>query len=258
MRTGAADSLLTAAGSALSEAIILIEGEASAPGRAHCQCATPHVYGPGDLLAVESLVHEEPNTRDVRATTHVTLLALPVQAFWAILEGHPRLWRVLARTLSAHLLFTGQGEPSARTGSDPQRTKETSCPEADGPSEFVGLLRAYHQRCGMPSYGRLSQVSWELREPGKGHYALSTSTISAVIRGRRRNLPSWPWVATFVLACQRIAADNFIPVERPEATLEFWYKQFQAAHDSRLRSDHVSAVRAVPIEQVDLNTTDSR
>lgn len=103
---------------------------------------------------------------------------------------------------------------------------------------FIAHLRAFHQECGGPSYRTLHRISAELpaiyHQQGDVAYLLvelSRTAISEILGGKRKGLPSFDWVASFVLSCQRWAVEQGIIACDPGAsTLADWARR-RAAHD---------------------------
>ncbi len=103
---------------------------------------------------------------------------------------------------------------------------------------FIAHLRAFHAECGGPSCRKLQRISGDLRSlyPARGDAAyllieLSRTAISEILGGKRKGLPSFDWVASFVLSCQRFAVEQGIVARDPgTATLPEWARR-RAAHD---------------------------
>ncbi|HET9896539.1 MAG TPA: hypothetical protein VFQ44_16550 [Streptosporangiaceae bacterium] len=103
---------------------------------------------------------------------------------------------------------------------------------------FIAHLRAFRHECGLPSCRKLERISKDLRSlyPAEGDAAyllieLSRTAISEILRGQRKGLPSFDWVASFVLSCQRFAVEQGIVARDPgTSTLPEWARR-RAAHD---------------------------
>ncbi len=103
---------------------------------------------------------------------------------------------------------------------------------------FIAHLRAFHQECGGPSFRNLQRISRDLRTlyqaQGDAAYLLvelSRTAISEILGGKRKGLPSFDWVASFVLSCQRWAVEQGIIARDPgPSTLPDWARR-RAAHD---------------------------
>ncbi len=104
---------------------------------------------------------------------------------------------------------------------------------------FIAHLRALHAECGGPSCRKLERISRDLRSlyPAQGDAAyllieLSRTAISEILGGKRKGLPSFDWVASFVLSCQRFAVEQGIVARDPgPSTLPEWARR-RAAHDA--------------------------
>jgi hypothetical protein len=102
---------------------------------------------------------------------------------------------------------------------------------------FVAQLRTLHSECDKPPYRRLVTISGKLgklyEDPHSGPRGLPTlsaSAISEVLACRRKNLPSWPWVASFVLSNQRAAYEAHVRADDPgPSTLPRWLELLRAA-----------------------------
>ena len=102
--------------------------------------------------------------------------------------------------------------------------------------EFILALREFWADCGMPPFHALARV-WprigeHYRLPGERNmlHPLSVTAISEILAGKRRGLPRPEWVASFVLACQYLAA-RAEPGRRDQglAILRYW-TAIHAAH----------------------------
>src|ERR1700679_4075342 len=95
--------------------------------------------------------------------------------------------------------------------------------EAQRKTVLLTHLQKECERRGSPSLGKiaaLSEKAPELYPPraiDRSHpsietrlVSLSRATMSAVLGGGRKGLPRWPWVASFVLCCQRLACEEGI------------------------------------------------
>ena len=114
-------------------------------------------------------------------------------------------------------------------------------PEIQGPAEtakdeFLVALREFRADCGVRSLRALSRVSWSLRalyqppaNPPCELHPLSLTALSEVLSGKRRGMPSFSWVASFVLSCQRYAVDDR-PGRRDQGTtiLPHWHDIYLA------------------------------
>jgi hypothetical protein len=75
--------------------------------------------------------------------------------------------------------------------------------------EFIAELRSLRLASGAPSYRQLVGVSRDLDQhyqpPSDASWELAplaTTTISEILSGKRKGLPTFDWVASFVLSCQ--------------------------------------------------------
>jgi hypothetical protein len=99
----------------------------------------------------------------------------------------------------------------------------TGAAAARGKAAFIRQLHEHYRQCGIESAQQIVALSHEvsIRYPSRAAFSparhkpetdlvtLSKTAISDVLGGRmRKNLPSWPWTATFVLCCTGWAYDN--------------------------------------------------
>jgi hypothetical protein len=116
---------------------------------------------------------------------------------------------------------------------------------ARGKAAFIAELRNLHEQCGKPYYKKLAAISEHLPQlypPPQGvecrYLTLSVSAISEILAGKRKGLPSFDWVASFVLCCQRWAFEvNAATADPGVSTLPEWARR-RAAHS---RSDDAGA-----------------
>ncbi|HEU5161402.1 MAG TPA: hypothetical protein VFU43_30710 [Streptosporangiaceae bacterium] len=103
---------------------------------------------------------------------------------------------------------------------------------------FIAELNAAWEAAGPPSYARLERLS--LRVSGGLHglrlRVLAASTTQAILSGRRKRLPEWGWVASFVNGLRLAAAENGLDPD-VIGTIQEW----KAKHH---------AVRLAPARQV--------
>ncbi|HEU5157772.1 MAG TPA: hypothetical protein VFU43_12325 [Streptosporangiaceae bacterium] len=78
--------------------------------------------------------------------------------------------------------------------------------------DFIAELNAAWEAAGPPSYARLEKLSISM---GSGEQAgglrlrvLAASTTHEILRGKRRSLPEWGWVVSFVNVLRAAAAEN--------------------------------------------------
>jgi hypothetical protein len=103
--------------------------------------------------------------------------------------------------------------------------------------EFLVALREFQADCGGPSFRTLALISQTLKalylppvDPVCELHGLSPATMSEVLSGKRLGPPSFDWVASFVLSCQRFAVRDR-PGRRDQGTtiLAHWAAIY-AAH----------------------------
>ena len=100
--------------------------------------------------------------------------------------------------------------------------------------EFIGRLVLLREECGSPSLRDLvassTQVMHRHRHERSRLQTLSVTALSDHLGRRRKHLPAWGWVATYVLACQEYARTSGACLDDPgTATLPAWHERYRAA-----------------------------
>jgi hypothetical protein len=119
--------------------------------------------------------------------------------------------------------------------------------------DLVNDLQRLRADSGRPSLRKLAKESSKLtrelqKERGWDLPDLSVTTLSNVLKRRRVNPPSWVWVATFVLTCQRIAAQAPESSVPPTEDLQWWRIRWNSLHVTqplKMREDGESTAPAV-------------
>ena len=134
--------------------------------------------------------------------------------------------------------MTGRDQPA---GGGRERAAGGGTDQATGGKDaFIAELRTFHEACGKPFFKQLAAISERLPQlypPPEGvecrFVTLSVSAISEVLAGKRKHLPSFDWIASFVLCCQRwaleVGASSYDPGTR---TLPFWARRRAACSRS--------------------------
>lgn len=111
--------------------------------------------------------------------------------------------------------------------------------------EFLVALREFQADCGRPSFRTLARISQTLKalyqpsaDPVCDLHGLSPATMSEVLSGKRLGPPSFDWVASFVLSCQRFAVRDR-PARRDQGTTIL-------AHWAAIYAAHVGEWGAAP------------
>ncbi|HET7013455.1 MAG TPA: hypothetical protein VFI65_06075, partial [Streptosporangiaceae bacterium] len=112
--------------------------------------------------------------------------------------------------------------------------------------EFLVALREFQADCGGPSFRTLALISRTLKalyqppdDPVCELHQLSPTTMSEVLSGKRLGPPSFDWVASFVLSCQRFAVRDR-PGRRDQGTTIL-------AHWAAIYAAHVGEWSAVAV-----------
>ena len=121
----------------------------------------------------------------------------------------------------------------------PQFPNQNEPDEPDELEKFIRLLDRLRDACGRPSLRELSRVSRTVKKLYGGRYPklpeLSLTALSDVLGCRRKNPPTWNWVASYVLSCQRYAAESGVRPDPKDATLPTWHLRLQALHRSDVK-----------------------
>jgi hypothetical protein len=99
--------------------------------------------------------------------------------------------------------------------------------------DFIAELNAAWEAAGPPSFARLEKLSIDLRaaeqQPGGLRLrVLAASTTHEILRGKRRSLPEWGWVVSFVNVLRIAAVENGLDAD-VVGTVADWKERHQAA-----------------------------
>jgi tetratricopeptide (TPR) repeat protein len=103
--------------------------------------------------------------------------------------------------------------------------------EATSARQFASHLVELRKRAGRPSHSTLERLS---------NHKLHRSTVSEILNGRRKKLPQWPFVAEFVEACRRAAAETRLgsgqlgTIDEQLGTIDDWKDLWDDAKIGRL------------------------
>jgi hypothetical protein len=97
---------------------------------------------------------------------------------------------------------------------------------------FIAELNAAFEAAGPPSYARLETLSEHFGEtelnPRLRVRVLATSTTHDILTGKRRSLPDWWWVVSFVSVLRVAAVENGLDPDTV-GSVEEWKAKHQAA-----------------------------
>lgn len=117
---------------------------------------------------------------------------------------------------------------------------------------FCAELRALYIACGKPSYRNLASLSKRLTSlyGQRNLPQLSSTAVCEILAGRRKDLPSAAWLASFVLCCQRSgwAAGNLDEDPGP-LTLPGWQERLRAAqaqHTAHITGNDLAGTNGLP------------
>jgi hypothetical protein len=107
---------------------------------------------------------------------------------------------------------------------------------------FIAELNAAWEAAGPPSFARLEKLSIDLSSSeqagGLRLRVLAASTTHEILRGKRRSLPEWGWVVSFVNALRIAAVENGLDAD-VVGTLAGWKAKHQRARLAmRAGADH--------------------
>jgi hypothetical protein len=103
-------------------------------------------------------------------------------------------------------------------------------PARSGKDIFIAELKAFHRECGEPSFAELAALSEQLASSAAEQQAtgqreqsdvpfpvaiLSVSAVSEILGNKRKGLPGFTWVATFVRCCQQWAYSHGAKADDP-------------------------------------------
>jgi Domain of unknown function (DUF5753) len=94
---------------------------------------------------------------------------------------------------------------------------------------FIEDLNRAFRAAGPPTYSELQQVSEYLRARGGAARVdvLTRSNTHEILHGRRRQLPKWLWVWSFVTVLRSLATTSGVPAERI-GTIDEWKRKYDA------------------------------
>jgi hypothetical protein len=109
---------------------------------------------------------------------------------------------------------------------------------------FLAQLKMLHDQAGSPTMSELQKLSGGGGDNGRQHRLLARSTTHDILTGRRKKVPSWPWVASFVTACHAAAEQTGLPTENM-GTLTDWLARWCAARAGQ----SAAALGGEPLEE---------
>ncbi|GAA3148925.1 hypothetical protein [Nonomuraea roseoviolacea] len=95
------------------------------------------------------------------------------------------------------------------------------------PHPFVMRLRELHALAGSPALSELCRLS----RSNKACMELRKSTVSDVLTGKRKRVPKWTFVHSFVTTCATAAGQGGLDVGGM-GDIQAWYACWRAAHDA--------------------------
>lgn len=90
-------------------------------------------------------------------------------------------------------------------------------------------LKHLHVQIGEPQFLALQDLSQQMRAAGSPIRFLSKSVINDTVRGKRRTLPDWEWVRSFVTVCRAHAERTQSPIVHKLAGEEYWHGRWYKA-----------------------------
>ena len=112
-------------------------------------------------------------------------------------------------------------------------------PDDDRPpalKRFVADLNEIWTAAGPPSFAEFEAMSRRFTQPvdsGLRVQVLVHSTTQGILAGRRRSLPKWPWVASFVAVLRIVAAQNGVDPDSLGHLADWKTKHEAAAQELR-------------------------
>jgi hypothetical protein len=101
--------------------------------------------------------------------------------------------------------------------------------------DFIARLNEAWEAAGPPSFARVEKLSIDLssaEQTGGGLRlrVLAASTTHEILRGKRRSLPEWPWVLSYVTVLRIAAVENGLDAD-VVGTIGDWKTRHQAARE---------------------------
>jgi hypothetical protein len=97
---------------------------------------------------------------------------------------------------------------------------------------FIAELNAAWEAAGPPSYARLEKLSLDFSSSeqagGLRLRVLAASTTHEILRGKRRSLPEWAWVVSFINVLRVAAVENGLDPD-VVGTIAEWKAKHQVA-----------------------------
>lgn len=110
--------------------------------------------------------------------------------------------------------------------------------ESNGLAGFIARLNWVWNQAGRPSCAQLETVSGQLAQDNREREVqlevLAHSTTHQILAGKRRSVPRWPWVLSFVTALQVVARRTGIPSESI-GTIDEWRQRHAAVSEATCR-----------------------
>ncbi|MEV4096435.1 tetratricopeptide repeat protein [Streptosporangium saharense] len=94
---------------------------------------------------------------------------------------------------------------------------------------FIAQLNELRELAGSPTLSDLRRISRPSgKNPGLAR-ELTESTTHDILSGKRKRVPGWPWVSSFVAACTTAAERTGLDVSTLGDT-DVWHRRWRAAH----------------------------
>ncbi|MER7130109.1 hypothetical protein [Streptosporangium saharense] len=94
---------------------------------------------------------------------------------------------------------------------------------------FIAQLNELRELAGFPTLSDLRRISRSSgKNPGLAR-ELTESTTHDILSGKRKRVPGWPWVSSFVAACTTAAEQTGLDVSALGNT-DVWHRRWRAAH----------------------------
>lgn len=121
---------------------------------------------------------------------------------------------------------------------------------------FVAQLNELRELAGSPSLSELRKLSQGLAEGGRRPRVLAESTTHDILTGKRHGFPSWPWVASYVNACHRAAAETHLDVAEL-GSISDWNARWRAARTSEQTAPAAGSLPDDPVPAPEPTLTSS-
>jgi hypothetical protein len=95
---------------------------------------------------------------------------------------------------------------------------------------FLNQLQELREHAGNPPLSHLDKLSRQPLPNGKKRRVLASSTTQEILNGKRRRLPSWAWMVSYVVTCHEAAEEGHLDIGPVD--LEDWKSRWRHARNA--------------------------